>query len=260
MIAAMTESQPAKSAKPRLMIVDDDPLIVDTLSYVLATDFEIFASSSRESCIEQLREMATPPPLALIDLGLPPRPHRPDEGFALIADLLAHSPDMKIFVLSGQNDEVNARHARAIGATEFIAKPADPATIMRLLLHALSFGVPELRVADKAPFTQQLIGESLSTQKLRTQIKQYADSPFPVLIEGESGSGKEIVATCLHGYSQRHDKPYFALNCAAITQTLVEATLFGYALRVFPRAFRLTSETEKGEHHKQLFATLIHSC
>ena len=236
MIVAMTESPPATSAKPRLMIVDDDPLIVDTLSYVLSSDFEVSASSSREACIEQLREMPIPAPLALIDLGLPPRPHRPDEGFALIADLLAHSPDMKIFVLSGQNDEANARHARAIGATEFIAKPTDPATIRRLLLAALSFNDSEKHAADTAKATHQLVGESLSVQKLRTQIRQYADSPFPVLIDGESGSGKEIVANCLHEFSQRHDKPYFALNCAAITPTLVEPTLFGYARGAFTGA------------------------
>src|SRR5450830_985027 len=107
------------SHKPGLLIVDDDPMIVDTLGFVLAADFDVHASSSRETCIAQIRDMPVPPPLALIDLGLPPRPHRPEEGFALIADLLAHSPDMKIFVLSGQNDEANARHARAIGATEF---------------------------------------------------------------------------------------------------------------------------------------------
>jgi two-component system nitrogen regulation response regulator GlnG len=59
-------------------------------------------------------------------LGLPPTPHVPDQGFQLIADLLAHSPGMRIFVLSGQNDAAHARHARALGAAEFIAKPCDP--------------------------------------------------------------------------------------------------------------------------------------
>ena len=227
---------PSKSHKPGLLIVDDDPLIVDTLSFVLAADFDVHASSSRETCIAQLRDLPEPPPLALIDLGLPPRPHRPDEGFALIAELLAHSPDMKIFVLSGQNDESNARHARAIGATEFVAKPADPAAIRRLLLGALSFSDSEQRSEPVVTGKCKLIGDSLPLQKLRTQIKQFADSPFPVLIEGESGSGKEIVASCLHDFSTRRDKPYFALNCAAIAPTLVEPTLFGYARGAFTGA------------------------
>ena len=229
MIAAMSASPSVISNKPCLLVVDDDPLIVDALGFVLAPDFEIHASSSRQACIESVRQMSAPPPLALVDLGLPPRPHRPEEGFALIGDLLAHAPGMKIIVLSGQNDEANARHARALGATEFVAKPADPATIRKMLLDALSFGAAE----DGLPL---LIGESLPAQRLRLQIKQLADSPFPVLVEGESGSGKEIVATSLHACSTRRDKPYYALNCAAISPTLVEPTLFGYARGAFTGA------------------------
>ncbi|WP_343213244.1 sigma-54 dependent transcriptional regulator [Georgfuchsia toluolica] len=232
----MSPSQPAISHKPGLLIVDDDPLIVDTLNFVLSADFDVFTSASREACIRQLRDAPQPPSLALVDLGLPPRPHRPEEGFALISELLAHSPDMKIFVLSGQNDEANARHARTIGAIEFIAKPADPANIRHLLLAALSFGDSAQRSKPEVAGKATLIGESLPLQKLRTQIRQFADSPFPVLIEGESGSGKEIVATSLHEFSVRRDKPYFALNCAAIAPTLVEPTLFGYARGAFTGA------------------------
>src|SRR5205807_9609751 len=119
-----------------------------------------------------------PPPLALVDLGLPPAPHAPDEGFQLIADLLAHSPRMRIFVRSGQNDAANARHARALGAWEFVAKPSDPALLKRLLARAL-----ELPSAD-AP---ELVGASPALARLQQQIAQFAGSPYPVLIEGESG-------------------------------------------------------------------------
>jgi transcriptional regulator with GAF, ATPase, and Fis domain len=72
--------------------------------------------------------------------------------------------------------------------------------------------------------------------RLRNQIKLYADAPFPVLIEGESGSGKELVAKSLHQWSKRDNKPYLALNCAAISPTLVEPTLFGYAKGAFTGA------------------------
>src|SRR3989442_3729950 len=119
------------------MVVDDDALITDALSFALGADFEVHACDSRASAIELLRQLEAPPPLALVDLGLPPTPHAPDEGFQLIADLLAHSPRMKIFVLSGQNDAANARHARALGAWEFVAKPSDPALLKRLLARAL---------------------------------------------------------------------------------------------------------------------------
>lgn len=221
--------------KPSLLIVDDDPLITDTLSYALGRDFEVTVSDSRKHAVSLMRQMDDAPQLALVDLGLPPVPHRPDEGFALIADLLAHSPTMKILVLSGQNDSSNARHARALGAAEFVAKPCDPENLKKILLHALQFREAELsgeRVAEADP----LIGRSPALQKLKSQISQYADSPFPALIEGESGTGKELVANLLHKLSWRRAKPWFALNCAAIAPTLVEPTLFGYVKGAFTGA------------------------
>ena len=81
---------------------------------------------------------ARAPDLALVDLGLPPAPHLPDEGFKLIGDLLAHSPRVRIFVLTGQNEDSNARHARALGAVEFVAKPCEPAFLRTALARALA--------------------------------------------------------------------------------------------------------------------------
>ena len=225
----------AENSKPSLLIVDDDPLITDTLSFALGRDFEVMTSDSRAHAVSLLRQLDDAPQLALVDLGLPPSPHRPDEGFQLIADLLAHSPAMKILVLSGQNDAANARHARALGAAEFVAKPCDPESLKKILLHALAFRSAELERAVAAD-TDLLIGRSPALQKLKSQIGQYADSPFPALIEGESGSGKEVVATLLHSLSVRKPKPFLALNCAAIAPTLVEPTLFGYVKGAFTGA------------------------
>jgi len=229
--------------KPSLLIVDDDPLIIDTLSFFLGREFDIGTAGSRADCIALLRSNRTTPQLALVDLGLPPHPHQPDEGFALISDLLAHSPSIKIVVLSGQNDEANARHARALCATEFVAKPADPEQLQQVLRRILAYQSAELTAAPVAAEDPcGLIGHSVPMQKLRAQIKQYGDSPFPVLIEGESGSGKEIVASCcLHRMTSRRDRPYFALNCAAISPTLVEPTLFGYAKGAFTGAAQAKS-------------------
>ncbi len=221
--------QEARAGKPSLLIVDDDALIAETLAYALGADFEVYACESRAHAIELLRQLPQAPQLALVDLGLPPRPHAPDEGFQLIADLLAHSPGMRIFVLSGQNDAANARHARALGAWEFVAKPCDPAVLKGALLRALDFRAAE-------PAADGLVGESPVLERLRSQIAQSADSPFPVLIEGESGSGKERVAQSLHRKSVRAARPFFALNCAAIAPTLVEPTLFGYVKGAFTGA------------------------
>ncbi len=220
-------AQEARESRPGLLIVDDDPLITDTLAFALGTDYEVYACDSRAHAIELLRQLPSPPPLALVDLGLPPAPHAPDEGFRLIGDLLAHSPRMRIFVLSGQNDAANARHARALGAWEFVAKPADPASLARLLARGL-----ELPAAED----QEFVGASPALAKLKSQVAQFAAAPYPVLIEGESGSGKELVATRLHRLSPRAAKPYFSLNCAAISPQLVEPTLFGYVKGAFTGA------------------------
>jgi DNA-binding NtrC family response regulator len=220
--------------KPTLLVVDDDPLITDTLAFALGRDFDVLLSDSRSHAISLLRQLPAPPQLALVDLGLPPVPHRPDEGFALISELLAHSPSIKILVLSGQNDAANARHARTLGAAEFVAKPCDPENLKKILMHALQFRDAELRGAPEGVDT--LVGRSPAMEKLRSQISQYSDSPFPALIEGESGSGKEMVANALHRMSSRREKPFLALNCAAISPTLVEPTLFGYVKGAFTGA------------------------
>jgi DNA-binding NtrC family response regulator len=237
----MSESSRPGEHHPLLLIVDDDPLITDTLSFLLAQDFDIVTAATRADCVERLRTLATTPQLALVDLGLPPTPHRPDEGFALISDLLAHAPEIKIVVLSGQNDENNARHARALGAVEFIAKPADPERLRQTLHKVLAFG-PAQAPGVALPELCTLVGDSLPMQKLRAQLRQFGESPFPVLIEGESGSGKDIVASCcLHRLTSRRNKPFLALNCAAISPNLVEPTLFGHAKGAFTGAIAAKS-------------------
>src|SRR5487761_2135989 len=145
--------------KPTLLIVDDDPLIADTLAYALGKDFDVMVSDSRKNAVSLVRRQNTPPQLALVDLGLPPLPHRPDEGFALIAELLAHSPAMKILVLSGQNDAANARHARTLGATDFVAKPCEAEVLKKLLLHALEVRAAEI-AAGGGTRGEPLIGAS----------------------------------------------------------------------------------------------------
>ncbi len=228
----------SSSEKPSLLIVDDDPLITDTLSFVLERHFAVQVADSRAKAQAVLASMDAPPQLALVDLGLPPMPHLPDEGFRLISELLAFSPAIKILVLSGQNDETNARHARTLGAIDFIAKPCDPERLRKHLMDALKARNAEVAASEEAATDTScgLVGLSPAILKLRQQIAQFADSPFPVLIEGESGSGKELVSSCLHRLSVRAKKPFLALNCAAISPTLVEPTLFGYSKGAFTGA------------------------
>lgn len=226
--------------RPVLMIIDDDPLITDTLHFVLSKHFEVCVADSRTQAKSLLRQLDEPPALALVDLGLPPSQHKPDEGFKMIGELLAHSPSMKIHVLSGQSDDVNVKHALALGALDFIPKPCDVDKLKELLLNSLK--VQSVELSEQAQTKQAedknggMIGESLPMQTLITQIRQFADSPFPVLIEGESGSGKERVASNFHRFSKRTKQPYLSINCAAISPMLAESILFGHAKGAFTGA------------------------
>jgi DNA-binding NtrC family response regulator len=222
-------------ALPVLIIIDDDPLITDTLHYVLSKSFEVCVADSRTQAKSLLRQLDEPPALALVDLGLPPMQHKPDEGFKMIGELLAHSPSMKIHVLSGQSDDVNVKHALALGALDFIAKPCEPGPLKDLLLNSLKVQSVELtEVAEDE--NGGILGESLPIQTLITQIRQFADSPFPVLIEGESGAGKERVAGNFHHFSKRAKHPYLSVNCAAISPMLAESIMFGHAKGAFTGA------------------------
>lgn len=234
-------------ARPKLLIVDDDALIADGLAYALRAHFMVQTAEHRTAAMTLLREGRFAPDIALIDLGLPPMTNRPDEGFRLVTDLLAWSSSLPILVLSGQNEQSNAKRARALGASELIPKPCEPSHLRDRLLAALALVEPAKAAAD-SPINMPedalntgvskhtIIGDSLPIIKLRGQIALYAAPIFPVLIEGESGCGKELVAAALHTLSPRANAPRLALNCAAISPNLVEATLFGYAKGAFTGA------------------------
>ncbi|MEN9849420.1 MAG: hypothetical protein RL368_2160 [Pseudomonadota bacterium] len=215
---------------PNLLLIDDDPNICETLSFALQDSFNVIVFSSREEVKRWLYTTLTMPNLALVDLGLPPTPHSPDEGFALVPELLRFNARMKILILSGQDSHENARHALTLGAVDFIGKPCDISLLKARIQHQqmlLDIERTEVPVAQQKEFG--LIGESLAMQTLRAQIRQFAESPFAVLIQGDSGVGKELVAQCLHTQSQRHASACLTVNCAAFTSELLDAQLFGHS-------------------------------
>ncbi|MGB4812648.1 MAG: sigma-54 dependent transcriptional regulator [Methylophilaceae bacterium] len=223
--------------RPVLMIIDDDPLITDTLHFVLSKYFDVCVAESHAQLKSLLLQQDAPPALALVDLGLPPFPHSPEEGFKVISALLAHSPTIKIHVLSGQSDDVNVKRALSLGAVDFIAKPCDVDKLKDMLLNALKVQDVELNeIKTEQQQHDGLLGNSLPMQALRMQISQFADSPFPVLIEGESGSGKELIAGSFHYSSKRKTQPYLSVNCAAISPLLAESILFGHTKGAFTGA------------------------
>ena len=232
-INTSTDSSSATD-KATLLLVDDDPLILEGLGFVLRKQYKLITADSRQQAIEKINQSDELPSLALIDLGLPPYPHKPDEGFTLIRELLSRQPNMKVLVLSGQDNDVNIQHALTIGAVDFIAKPAEPDLLLARLKHQQRLHEIDQRRDEQKKIG--IVGDSVAMQMINNQISQFADSPFPVLIEGASGTGKELVARALHENSMRSSEPYFAINCAAIAPDLLEAQLFGHAKGAFTGA------------------------
>ncbi len=237
-----------------VMLVDDDPLIVDALKFTLSDEFDVHTAGTREQAHRVLASLPHPPALALIDLGLPPTPHTPDEGYALISELVATRQLTRVLVLSGQSDRRNIQHALTLGAVDFLPKPCTAEVLRARLHHQLQ--ILEAETARRAPSAQTievLLGESAGMQALRALVKPFANSPFPVLIEGESGVGKELVAACLHREGQRAPHPLMSLNCAAFSPELLESQLFGAAKGAYTGADRLRPGLLEEVGHGTLF-------
>ncbi len=237
----LREAQPGREpSRPSLILIDDDLLIVDALTFLLTPAFDVHSANSRSQARALLQALPAPPALALVDLGLPPKPHAPDEGFALITELLAFNRAMKILVLSGQSNRLNIQHALTLGAVDFLPKPCDGDLLLARLKHQLMLLDAEQNSERRGGRHTEalLIGSSPGMTTLRALIGRFANSPFPVLVEGESGGGKELVAQCLHHESRRTGALLLALNCAAFTPELLEAQLFGAARGAYTGADR----------------------
>ncbi len=232
----------APSPRPGLLLVDDDEIIAESLALALGDTFDVVIAHSRAGARRCLQSMPHVPPLALVDLGLPPTPHTPAEGFALVGELLAFNHAMKVLILSGQDARGNIQHALTLGAVDFVPKPCDADLLRARLKHQLMLLEAEIPpVRDGQDVAAILRGSSAGMATLRALVEQFADTPFPVLIEGESGSGKELVAQCLHTASARRDGPLLTLNCAAFGPDLLEAQLFGHAKGAFTGADKARS-------------------
>jgi len=236
--------------KPTLLLVDDDAIIADSLEYVLSEEYDIERAVDRLSSFELIDRLTVSPTLALVDLGLPPNTHRPDEGLAVIRKLSQMHPSTRVLVLSGQDNKKHIFQAQEDGAVDFISKPCDIAEIkVRLRQQIIAAGGDASAHGD----IEGLVGSSREIELLRMQIRQIADSPYPVLIEGESGSGKEVSARNLHRCSSRKLEPFLTLNCAAFNGELLESQLFGHIKGSFTGA----TDTKKGFFEEAGNGTLL---
>jgi DNA-binding NtrC family response regulator len=222
--------------KTHVLFVDDDPLIVESLSIALADEFTIHSAESRDQANKLLRKIEDKPGLALIDLGLPPHPHNPDEGFKLIEELVAYNPNIKILVLSGQNEAGNIQHALTLGAVDFVPKPCDVPLLKTRLQHQQMMLDAESSRGSGEASSEDFLGKSPAIKTLHEVVRQFANTPFPVLVEGESGSGKELIAKYIHENSPNSPSPLLTINCAAFSPELLEAQLFGHVKGAFTGA------------------------
>lgn len=213
--------------KAVVLLVDDDQLITESLSFILNKKYQIYIAESRTQAKKIISSLQTPPQLALVDLGLPPLPHQADEGFELIEELLVCDPQMKILILSGQSGEMNIQHALTLGAVDSITKPVDADKLQSRLQHHHMLQLRE-KEKIKSLTDSVIIGDSSCMQVLREQIERYSATLFPILIEGESGTGKELIARAIYEESIRKDNFYEVINCSATSADLLEAKLFGY--------------------------------
>lgn len=236
--------------KPTLLLVDDDAIIADSLEYMLKGEYQVERASDRISSFDVLSQMQESPALALVDLGLPPDTHRPDEGLAVIRKISQMHPTTRVLVLSGQDNKQHIFQAKEDGAVDFIAKPCDIAEIKARLKKQIIAGGGKESENDRI---EGIVGSSEAIELLRMQIRQLADSPYPILIEGESGSGKEVTARNLHICSSRKQQPFMTLNCAAFNGELLESQLFGHAKGAFTGA----TETKKGFFEEAAAGTLL---
>ncbi len=217
--------------KPRLLIVDDDENIQLAMKWAFAQEFEILLACNRQEAIEIFRREQ--PPLVTLDLGLPPAARGVEEGFLTLASILEQDPFVKVIIISGQSEKENALTAIGQGAYDFFCKPVqveEVSVILRraLRVHQLESEHRKLQAARPQDSFEELIGTSPQMQQVFATIEKVAATEAPVLILGESGAGKELVARALHGRSLRKAGPFVAINCSAIPDTLLESELFGY--------------------------------
>jgi two-component system NtrC family response regulator len=226
---------------PPLLIVEDDLALQKQIKWSLDR-FETVTAADRESALAQCRRHD--PAVVTMDLGLPPDPDSVSEGFRLLEELLGIDPDIKVIVLTGQNDQANALRAVALGAYDFFAKPFDPdllgLTIDRAYrLAALQAENRRLQSLHQPDALTGLMTRDAEMLRICRTIEKIASSSVSVLLLGESGTGKEVLAQGLHQASKRSGK-FVAINCAAIPENLLESELFGYEKGAFTGASKTT--------------------
>ncbi|MBL0297787.1 MAG: PEP-CTERM-box response regulator transcription factor [Betaproteobacteria bacterium] len=231
----------SNAGPPPLLIVEDDLALQKQIKWSLDR-FESVTASDRETALVQLRRFN--PSVVTMDLGLPPDPDSVSEGFKLLDQMLDIDPNLKVIVLTGQNDQAHALRAVALGAYDFQAKPFDPEVLALTIERAYRLAELQqenrrLQAMAQPDALSGLLTRDAEMLRIGRLIERVAGSGASVLLLGESGTGKEVLAQGLHAASRRSGK-FVAINCAAIPETLLESELFGYEKGAFTGATKTT--------------------
>ena len=223
-----------------LLVVEDNPGLQKQLKWSFE-GYQVYVAGDRVAAIEQLKQHHTP--VVTLDLGLPPDPANASEGLAALEEILTLAPHTKVIVVTGNDDRQNALKAISLGAYDFYQKPVEPDILGLIVDRAYSlFELEEenRRLAEQGSVSplDGIIGASLPMLAACRMVEKVGPSEATTLILGESGTGKELIAQALHRLSLRRDKPFVALNCAAIPENLLESELFGYEKGAFTGAVK----------------------
>jgi len=233
----------ASMQRRKLLILENDRALRRELEAIFS-DLDVTVSETSEQALATVRR--TEPDVVLFDLGTAPKPAVAAQSLELLRQILNISPDTKIIAMTEHDARELAVAAVGLGAADFYHKPLDAGVLSIVVRRALRIRELEeenwrLRERTGAMALEGIIGVSDAIRSLCRSIEKVAPTNTTVLLLGESGTGKELLARALHRLSGRSHKPFVAINCAAIPDTLLESELFGYEKGAFTGAARRTT-------------------
>ncbi len=228
--------------KKYLLIIEDDPGLQKQLRWSFDA-YEVLTAGDRESALALVRRYE--PAVVTMDLGLPPDPDGASEGLATLQQLLVLVPDTKVIVLTGNQDHAHAVQAIGMGAYDFHQKPFNQEVLALVIkrafyLHTLQQENRNLLQTQADSPLSGIISRDPALLKVCRNIEKVASSDAKVMLLGDSGTGKELLAKALHQLSTRQEKRFIAINCAAIPENLLESELFGYEKGAYTGAVKQT--------------------
>ncbi len=229
------------SVRHVVLVVDDNDINRLNLKLLLKSDYQVVEAGDVEQAEKALAENRID--LVVLDLALPPEPDNPEIGMQYLERLSKESPDTPVVVITGHDEHSFAVRARKLGALDFFGKPFDPDEVRDTIARALEMRWKAMREIELQRMLEvhvgdEILGESEAMQELKALIGRVAPIPSTVLIRGETGVGKELVARKLHDLSPRVKGPFIAVNCASMMPEHLESELFGHEKGAFAGATR----------------------